>query len=313
MKFFGLVLIEGLTGCGKSSLAHFVSRQLEANAIPHTWLHEAEMPHPLRPPEGTPIDEFIRLMPDLYTAFLEKHQHEGKIAVVEACFFNNLIEELFIENIPRHRIIQFGMHMEGVIQSFKPALIYLRRGPVAEALEMNIADRGEGFQDFLIKHTSRTAYANQHDLQGYDGMVAFWEELIAIYEELFERYSIDKLLIENPREDWPAHNNQALDFLGIPHHPEPQISSSEAEKYLGSYTLKPGRESWPVWYDDRLGCLRLNRYILIPDGDDRFLINSHHFVVSFQVDSSGNSIGFTIGGRDIDYLQLVGVRGEKVL
>jgi hypothetical protein len=252
-------------------------------------------------------------MPGLYTAFLEKHQQEGKIAVVEACFFNNLIEELFIENIPHEQIIQFGMQMEEVIRPFNPALIYLRRGPVGEALEINIADRGEGFREFLIKLTSRTAYAKQHDLKGYDGMVTFWEELVAIYEELFERYSIDKLLIENPGEDWPVYNLQALDFLGIPHHPELQITFSEAQKYLGSYTLQPGGENWPVWYDDRLGCLRLNRYILIPDGEARYLINSHHFMVNFQVNSAGLPTGFTISGRDIDYLKLVGFKGKRVL
>jgi hypothetical protein len=66
-----------------------------------------------------------------------------------------------------------------------------------------------------------------------------------------------------------------------------------------------------VWYDDRLRCLRFNRYILIPDGEARFLINSHHFTVDFELDSDHTAVRFVIGGHDIDYLTLVEVIGIK--
>ena len=101
MSKHGLILVEGLTGCGKSSLAHFISRQLDANQIPHSWVHEAEDPHPLWPPEELGIEEFIAQMPGRWETFLAGCRGAGKIAVVEACYFNNLIEELFKENLPR--------------------------------------------------------------------------------------------------------------------------------------------------------------------------------------------------------------------
>jgi len=308
-----LILIEGLTGCGKSSLAHYLSRQLEANGVPHTWVHEAETPHPLWPPEELPIGDFIRQMPGRWETFLENNRQAGKIAVVEACFFNNLVEELFIEDIPRDEIIEFGMHMQEVIRPYHPALVYLRRGPVAEALKLNFADRGEGFRDFVIDFTSGTKYSKAHQLTGYDGMVTFWQDLIAIYEELFERYTIDRLLIENPREDWAAYNRQALEFLGIAPHPDPKLSKSDAHKYLGEYRLQHNDESWTVQYDNELQALRLNKFILIPQTGDHFLISSHHFEIQFITGAGGQVTGFEVGGRDIDYLQLVGTHGIKVM
>lgn len=98
-----LIIVEGLTGAGKSSMAHFIARQLDANQTGHTWVHEGEMPHPLFPDEARGIEVFIQEMPRRWKAFIEENKKAGKIAVVEACFFNNLFEELFKENIDRHK------------------------------------------------------------------------------------------------------------------------------------------------------------------------------------------------------------------
>ena len=42
-----LILVEGLTGSGKSIMAHMIARQLRHNGISATWIHEGELPHPL--------------------------------------------------------------------------------------------------------------------------------------------------------------------------------------------------------------------------------------------------------------------------
>ena len=202
--------------------------------------------------------------------------------------------------------------MQEVIRPFNPALIFLRRGPVPEALEINFADRGEGFKDFVIALTTKTAYAENNNLRGYDGMVRFWEEGISIYQQLFEQYTIDKLLVDNSGEDWAGYQQEVLDFLQIPSHPELQLAKAQAKAYLGSYQLRSGGETWQVWYDDRLGSLRLNKFILLPTDKHVFLINSHHFEVHFQTGPQDTISGFEIKGRDIDYLKLVGTEGIKL-
>ena len=40
-----LIIVEGLTGSGKSIMAHFNARQLQYNGIPVNWVHEEAEPH----------------------------------------------------------------------------------------------------------------------------------------------------------------------------------------------------------------------------------------------------------------------------
>jgi len=42
-----LIIVEGLTGSGKSIMAHFIARQLQYNGIAASWVHEGEEPHPI--------------------------------------------------------------------------------------------------------------------------------------------------------------------------------------------------------------------------------------------------------------------------
>ena len=42
-----LIIVEGLTGSGKSIMAHFIARQLQYNRIPASWVHEGEETHPI--------------------------------------------------------------------------------------------------------------------------------------------------------------------------------------------------------------------------------------------------------------------------
>ena len=57
-----LIIVEGLTGSGKSIMAHFIARQLEYNGIPASWVHEGEEPHPILMDVESSIESFMAEM-----------------------------------------------------------------------------------------------------------------------------------------------------------------------------------------------------------------------------------------------------------
>lgn len=57
-----LILVDEIPGTGKSTVAHFIARQLEKNGIKAKWFHEADNEHPL----GVELKEKSEVNQDLY-------------------------------------------------------------------------------------------------------------------------------------------------------------------------------------------------------------------------------------------------------
>ena len=87
-----LILVEGLTGSGKSTTAHFIARQLQANQFPAGWIHEGELAHPVLIDVETTIEQYMADTRDRWTAFAQQIAQSPEVVVVEASFLNNLIE-----------------------------------------------------------------------------------------------------------------------------------------------------------------------------------------------------------------------------
>jgi thymidylate kinase len=140
-----LIIVEGLTGCGKSIMAHFIARQLQYYGARAYWVHEAESPHPISIDVGAGIEPYMEEMQVRWAAFVDKTESSGEVVVVEACFFNNLIETLLAHDVDRRRIVSYGYDLQKIIAPLKPALVYLTQRDVVQALDRNFLNRGEGF------------------------------------------------------------------------------------------------------------------------------------------------------------------------
>jgi len=308
-----LIIVEGLTGSGKSIMAHFIARQLEYNGIPASWVHEGEEPHPILMDVESSIESFMAEMRKKWAAYVTQ-VGLSQVKVVEASFFNNLIEYLLAYNVDRPQIIQYGDELQSIIEPLNPTLIYLVHKDVARSLERNFKDRGEGFMNYVIQYATDTPLAKRRGWQGYEGMLMFWHELVAVMDELFQRYHIRKLKIDNSAGNWDDCNRQVLECLSIPLIPEPGVSQSEAMGLIGVYKDRKSDKEFTVHYED--GELTINIFLnvrtrLVRRAEKVFVTEGWHFEVSFESDSSSGASVMRIGGRDIDYLLLVGTVADK--
>jgi hypothetical protein len=309
---YKLIIIEGLTGSGKSTLAHFIKRQLDRNGIKNTWVHEAEMPHPIFPEDELKTEEFLQTMPGRWRDFLEKNRKNGSVAVVEAGFFNNLIETPFVDNVDRKILIDFGMQIEAAVQPYSPVLIYLTKEDIPAALTQIFETRGEEFLDFVIEYTDNTAYAKRKGYRGQEGMVKFWVDFWSVLDEIYQKYTINKLAVENSEGNWEDDNQTILSYLGLKYFSDLVLTASEAQRYVGEYQITGSDQSWRVWYDEATQQLRLNddSVLLLLEGH-RFSLRSYHFEFLFIENDKGEITSFEVQGQDIDYSELVGTKGIK--
>ncbi len=310
-----LIIVEGLTGSGKSIMAHFIARQLAHNGVDADWIHEGESPHPVSMDVGSSIEDYMAEVRVKWGAFVDHINASGQVIIVEACFFNNLFESLLVHNVERERITQYASALGEIIEPLDPALVYLRQEDIAKAFERNFRDRGDGFKDYVIRYATGTPFARKRGLTGYDGMLAFWREFVSLTDELFHRYSGKKLMIDNSARDWHSYNRQVLEFLSIPLVPEPNLSQSEARSYVGTYQDERDGRQFTIQYAN--GILSANLFLnvrtrLIPKAEAVFYAEGWHFEVSFEKNESGDVRTMRIGGRDVDYLSLVGMVATKI-
>jgi len=307
-------MVEGLTGSGKSIMAHFIARQLQYNGIPASWVHEGEEPHPILMDVESSIEGYMAEMRERWAAYVDQVELSDEVRVVEACFFNNLIESLVAHDVDRPRIAQYGDELQALIEPLDPTLVYLVQENVDRALERNFKDRGKGFRDYVIQYATDTPLAQRRGWEGYEGMVMFWREFVTVTDELFQRYHIRKLKIDNSAGNWDEYNRQALQCLSIPLTPEQRVSQSEAMRLTGAYKDRGSGKEFTVGYED--GELSINLFLnartrLVQRAENLFWAEGWHFEVSFESDGLSEASVMRIGGRDVDYLPLVDTVADK--
>lgn len=123
-----------------------------------------------------------------------------------------------------------------------------------------------------------------------------------------------KLLIENSGGDWERYNRQVLEFLALPLELEPGVSESEARDLVGVYRDTTSGRTFTVQYEN--GKLLINIFLqvktpLVPKTKGVFYTEGWYFEICFKRDESGQVERLEIGGKDIDYLALVGTVAIK--
>jgi thymidylate kinase len=311
-----LIIVEGLTGSGKSIMAHFIARQLQYNGIAASWVHEGEEPHPLLIDVESSIEDYMSEMLANWAATVEQIETSGEVKVVEACFFNNLIDTLLAYNVEPSKILDYGDRLQSIIEPLNPVLVYLVQEDMERALERSFKDRGEEFKDYVIQFTTDTAFAKQRGLEGYEGMARFWREFLVVTDELFQRYHIRKLRVDNSAGNWEDCNRQVMEYLMIPLIPEQRASQDEAMELVGVYKDRDSGRAFSVYYE--AGVLSINLLMdvktrLVRQAEHAFLTEGWHFVIHFEAAESSSGINrLRIGGRNVDYLRLAGTVADKV-
>ena len=310
-----LVIVEGLTGLGKSTLAHWIARQYEYNGIAARWVHEGEDPHPVSINIEDDPGWFMAESLKKWTAFVDQVQEFAGATIIEASFFNNLIETLFAHSHNIEQIVAFGMELQRVIQPARPALVYLTHPDISAALEKNFRNRGPGFREFVRQLVAGTPIGQAKQWVDDLGIVAFWSEFVALTNRLFRAYEIDKLELDISTGDWARCHQQVVDFLDLPLVEDPSISPEAAEKFVGVYQFQEDGKQHRVQYEN--GFLVTDVFMdvktkLIPLTDLSFAVEKWHFELQFDRDEAGEVRSFVIGGRDVDYLKAVGHKATKV-
>jgi hypothetical protein len=298
MSAVKLILIEGLTGAGKSTTAQRLWLHLERHGHAARWFYEHDTTHPvwLRE-EQSRMAEAGRIDPGLLETTLlarwrnlaDECSSKGGVTILESTFFQSTVGFLLCMNIPDKDIAAHVLAVDRVIAEASPVLIYFRHDDVSQWLRTVFEDRrSDNYEANLVRYIGMTPYGKATGLSDVAGLVRFLEHWRELAEALFAQIGMAKLAIDGDSGNWTSRERQITDFLGLPEIVEPSVRIEEPDRFCGRYRDAASSDEFVVARDEQgLYLADARRTRLIHKHDNTFHIAAMPVEMSFGDGSGG--------------------------
>jgi hypothetical protein len=232
-----IILLEGIPGSGKSTIARFLSIQLERNGQRPILFHETTADHPILL-RDTIIDphEWMNTYLKNWIRFLEDDSYDGSIIVMESVLFQNPILNLLNKDFDKPSIQLFIERLSLLISNHEASLIFFYQQDALSYITQMIENRG-GSQ-FLIQkyeeYKDEKYYTNRNNI-GPELHLDFLKDYSDISKDVIKKLSIKTLSIENSKKEWKLYKSQILEQYNLKQILDPFFSNDELNRFVGTF------------------------------------------------------------------------------
>lgn len=303
-----LLLIDGITGSGKSSTAQYLARQLNLNHMNTRWHHEEEEHHPLWYHEADietmhSKKETIRFMetyPHIVEAFVNTIQEDQTIHIIESYYLQDSIRVLFQNNIALQEIRRFFTRINTILATVAPLIIYFHHPDVSTSIRQIWEQRGDTWKTWFIEVDSHTPYVQHRHLSGEVAALTLWNDYQDVTDELLTDVPFPVIRIQ-AGTDWATVYETLLHTLGIPHvRAYEPMSSYDIVGIYRQETEEADARTCQIYVNDHDvywdGFWREQK--LLPLNEQEYLVHSFPLRLVFQK-HDGIVQSFTIQGTPI--------------
>ncbi|WP_070120057.1 AAA family ATPase [Bacillus marinisedimentorum] len=304
-----LILIDGITGSGKSTTAQFLANQLRNNGIKVKWYHEEEDNHPLNYEEDIEVftsqaelEAFLEETPKIWREFAKHVSESDQVHIIESFILQNTVRLLFQNNLGEERIRDFTQEIEEIIRPLNPALIYFYQENAEQSIRKVWKRRGPGWKKWFVDLDILTPYVKKSGLAGETGVIKLWSEYQNFTNRLVENYKFTKLSIENSEGNWDEYRQRILEFLDVNFvRSNPDLTSEENIRYCGTYRDQEGEVECTIKIlNGNLVCDLIwpdIKILPVKEGDNlHFYIESFPVLVTFTENQEGSIYELNLSG-----------------
>jgi predicted kinase len=219
-----LILIEGMIGAGKSTMAGRLERRLTARgekaraylefAEDHPLrtkavdLLRAAHPEPVRVPgdvgeDGLARDRSVYAV-EQWGRLAARCRDGGQTVILESTFLQNSVMPPFLNGAPAGKCQEIFTRIEEQLAPARPLLVYLRPADTAAAVARVHGARSAAWTDWNMASVAAFPWARSRDLHGREAVIALYRAWEVVVEELFAGYSFPKIILDDPQDDWDA-------------------------------------------------------------------------------------------------------------
>ncbi|MDM0066565.1 hypothetical protein [Variovorax sp. J31P207] len=221
----GLVIIEGIMGSGKSTTMRFVAKALEDAGRPVLAVHERTDPHPVRATDDLPhwfepwrestAEQLAVRAISKWRSFAQTVRLGPSVPVLDGQLFHGDLTNLFLMEASFDELAAYCESLTQLVGPLQPLVVYLRQENVERAVRTVCAERGEAWVKYQVDWKLKGPYAVRRILVGLEGLIALYQDYRRMTDALFDRLTLDKMVIENSERHWARYNQRVLERLGL--------------------------------------------------------------------------------------------------
>lgn len=165
--------------------------------------------------DGLSLETYQRLILQRWRDFQRSANGSDEITILECCLLQNpLTVMLARHNANPQKARQHVEQIAEIIANLHPLLIYLCPSDVRGALEHVRAERSKEWADFVIWYLTGQAYGTSHGLDGYEGVIQFYEMRQRLELEIIRGLPIPALILDHVGTDWERGDEEIVRWVG---------------------------------------------------------------------------------------------------
>jgi thymidylate kinase len=205
-----LILIEGMIGSGKTTMAGLLADWLSRRGEDVRAFDEGAADHPIRTRR---VDELLAAPapgdPGVYSAgqwrrLAERCRQSDQTVILESVFLQNYVMPAFIDGAPAATVTEICAEIQRQMAPAEPFLVYLRPADIAAAIARVHQTRGEPWSSRNVAYVQDCPWARRRNLCGRDSVVQLYQAWEPVVSRLYDRYPFPKLMVPDPQHDWPS-------------------------------------------------------------------------------------------------------------
>lgn len=164
--------------------------------------------------DGLPMDAYCRMALDRWQDFCGAAMRSDEVTLLECCFLQNPLTVLLARHDADPQFARQQVEkITDSIRALSPLVIYLQPQNVSRALRHVRGERPKEWADFVTWYLTKQEYGKYHNLEGYEGVIQFYEMRQKLELEILRGLPLQLLVVRHSGNDWERCNHEMIKFI----------------------------------------------------------------------------------------------------
>ena len=209
-----LILVEGISGSGKTTTGKFISDYLFKKNIDNIFYDEDDENNPIEIIEGTP--DFCKIKTAQWEKLNDEYKKTQKVHIMGARYWQNMLCTMMVYNFTEDEIKTTMNSVNSVLKNLNPIIIYFsldNTNSLQERLKNRIKINGEEWFQRKLSQLHDNPYAIAKNYKGLEGHINLWKDGQDLMEKQFELFPFQKIKIKEPHVNWKLTYHTISEYL----------------------------------------------------------------------------------------------------